>query len=148
MGHICICIAVLLIALTAGMFLLAKTKKDNLGIFYSVASWFVIVVSLGCLLCCGIRSVVSGCHGGSRCEKEIMINKGGDGMQCHKKMGDHHKMMRMEMRGNCCDMKEGCMNKEEMDCCMNKGGDMKMEDCCKKKKEMKCVKDTVIVKNK
>jgi hypothetical protein len=39
-------IAVLLLSLTAGTFLLAKTNKENLGVFYRVLAWFVIVLSI------------------------------------------------------------------------------------------------------
>jgi hypothetical protein len=148
MGHICVCIATLLLSLTAGMFLLAKTKKDSLGTFHSVISWFVIVLSLGCLLCCGMRAVMHGCCG-MREEREIMMNGGEEGMQmCRPGMGGPHRMMRMEMRGgNCCGMNKECIENEMMeDACMQKEGEMKMGECCKKK--MHCEKDSVIVKTK
>ena len=143
MGNACICIATLLLSLTGGMFLLAKAKKDSLGIFYNVVAWFIIVLALGTIFCCGIRCV-AGRACGSGHNKEMM-RKGGS---C--------KEERM-MQGCCC--KKMCMKKmmcEEMEeheadgkCMMGKmnmqGEEMKM-DCCKGKGKKECVKDSVVIK--
>ena len=44
-------ISLALIAVIAGMFLLAKTKKEGLGLFFKIVSWVVVVVSLIVFLC-------------------------------------------------------------------------------------------------
>jgi len=51
-------IAVLLLSVTAGTFLLAKTKKEELGIFYRVIAWFVIVFSLLMIFCSALHCIV------------------------------------------------------------------------------------------
>ena len=69
-----IAIALLLLSLTGGMFLLYKTQKESLGGFFKVIAWLVIVVSLGSMVCCGLRCVMHGCmqreecRGMERCE--------------------------------------------------------------------------------
>jgi hypothetical protein len=143
MGNHCICIATLLLSLTGGMFLLAKTKKDVLGTFFNVVSWFIIVVSLLAMICCGIRCVAGKyCDNRAQCGSHEMMGKGGDGYggmgtECHQNMnmGMHHGM-------GCC-QQEGCaMNK--MSCGHNE--DMGMNCCKMEKGKMECVKDSVVIK--
>ena len=55
MGHTCIGIAALLLSLTGGMFLLAKTRKEALGLFYKLVAWFIIVLSFGLICCCTLH---------------------------------------------------------------------------------------------
>ena len=129
MGNACICIATLLLSLTGGMFLLAKAKKDSLGIFYNVVAWFIIVLALGTILCCGIRCVAGKRCCGDRHHKEMMHG-------CCKEICTKHRMGE--------EMKE---NESDGKCMMGKmnmqGEEMKME-CCKGKKV--CVKDSVVIK--
>ena len=54
--------ALLLLSLTGGAFLLAKVKKEALGIFYQVIAWFVISASLLMLFVTLIMGICGGCH--------------------------------------------------------------------------------------
>jgi hypothetical protein len=54
---ILISVSLTLIALTGGTFLLAKAKKDGLGIYYKFMAWFVIIASILTLLCCGMMAM-------------------------------------------------------------------------------------------
>jgi hypothetical protein len=47
-----------LIAFTGGMFLLAKTKKELLGVFFKIASYFIICVSLLLILCTAFHGII------------------------------------------------------------------------------------------
>ena len=139
-----ISIAVMLLALTGGMFLLAKTQKDGLNVFFKVMSWFVIVLSLGAILCCGIRCVARGCgkkEGG--CHKEMMMrgeceNDGGCGMHRSKMI-----MRKCMMEG--VENGDGECKKDGM--CKH-GGEGEMGGCSigMSKCEKRIVKDTVIIK--
>lgn len=142
MTHICISVATLLIALTSGMFLLAKTKKDNLGTFHNIIAWFVIVLSITCLAYCGIRIITGAGHNMHK-EKEIIIN--GMGGTEHMMRMNHGKHNMMEIEEDCCKMKnrEGQCNNIEMNCCKTK---MNKEDDCRKNKKIECKKDSVIIK--
>src|SRR5437868_1107335 len=62
MGPMCLCPALLLLSLTGGMFLLAKTKKDNLGIFFKGISWLVITVSLASMAFLAVACLAHGCR--------------------------------------------------------------------------------------
>ena len=145
-------IGLLLIALVGGMFLLAKSDKDTLGIFYKVVAWFVIVLATLCLLCCGMRCAMGrcgmnnsmNCHGmmmgGGMCEDEggmCKMNK-----RICIKMDDDDEDGGCEMKGGKCDME--CMEHCKMmgkDCCKEGKGECKMNG---EKMEMK--KDTVVIK--
>src|ERR1051325_10953212 len=90
-----ICIGLLLLALSSGMFLLNKTQKDNLGGFFRFVSWFIIVASFLGMIHCALRCCMwhNECREMERCEgmgecsmgmhggmnKRIMIFKGGEG---------------------------------------------------------------------
>src|SRR5579872_2415529 len=100
-----------LLAIVAGMILLAMTKKDNLGNLYKYVSWFVIVMGALLFLCCGA-------HCAKRCmrcgEKRMMMKEcrmmdddDDDGyMMGHMggMMGGHRGMggCGMMMGGGCC----------------------------------------------
>ena len=112
---ILISIALSLLALVAGMYLLDKTKKEGLGKFFSFISWLVIVVAILTLLCSLAR-------GGMKMRRHHMEER----MECHRgmmgggdccmPMGGHKGMMREDcfdekmggdkMRGHCGDMEE------------------------------------------
>ena len=53
---ILIAVGLSLIALAAGMFLLAKTKRENLGMFYSVISFFIIAATFVVLACTALHA--------------------------------------------------------------------------------------------
>lgn len=132
-----ICIALLLLSLSAGMWLLYKTQKESLNTFFKVVAWFVIVVSLCSMICCGMRCLMHGCMSrGGNC---------GGASQC-------------EMGGGGCDMRgDGCMKEKRI--VMFRGGEDGCEKgekgCCKEGKsecegeeeEESCGgKDSVVVK--
>lgn len=156
-----IAIALLLLSLTAGMFLLYKTQKENLNAFFKVVSWFIIIVSFCSMICCTLRCVLHGCRKGEEC-REMEGCERGMGMG-HGGCNRHMMMFRSERGGECEMMEKGCC-KEKMEC-----GEGKEEceegkmDCCKKggehecamggekkcdMKDMKMEKDTVVVKKK
>ena len=59
-----------LLAATAGMFLLAKTKAENLGTFFKIISYAIVGIGLGVALCtatCAICDMVcKGCNKGTK----------------------------------------------------------------------------------
>src|SRR5437016_13932943 len=92
-------IAFTLFAIVAGMYLLAKTKAENLGRFYSIVAWLVIVVAGFSLLCqLGRGALQMACRTGICPSSENCM----PGM--YKKM----------MMGGCCTKSE-CYERDE--CC-------------------------------
>jgi len=116
-----ISIALLLLSLTAGMWLLYKTKKETLGTLFKVAGWFVVVVSLLAMLCCGLRCI-------SQCKSKKECSGVG---QCGSSRG--------------AECGSGyCMKSMRFDCT-----GMTKKECCKGEKEQgdkKMEKDSVVVK--
>ena len=154
-----VAIALLLLSLTGGMWLLYKTQKENLNAFFKVIAWLVIVVSLGSMICCGLRCCMRSCMMKEECRMERMngedcgmgMNQCGMMKSCSmgKGMNQCHPMM--NSGGGCCNM----------DCCKMKGGMQCEEDdddddgaCDIKKDDGKCPmkmsmkKDSVVVKKK
>ena len=129
--------AMLLLALTGGMFLLAKSNKDNLGIFYKIVSWFVIVAAMLALVCCTLHCVMGNCAmKDEKCNKEMMMWRGGN---CEDgKMEKCHEMKMCRDDDN--DETEEMGEAGKAKCCkpMGDGKD------CPMKKEMK--KDSVVIK--
>ena len=164
-----IAIALLLLSLTGGMFLLYKTRKESLGTFFKIVAWFIIVVSICSMICCSMLCMLRHCK--QKCEKteKCEMGSGGcenDGEECG--MGNHGRFKRImifkdadgecQMMGKkgCCkehmeggEEKEGCGDEKEMSCC-KKGGahecGMEGEKKCDMKTEIK--KDSVVVKKK
>lgn len=129
-----ICIALVLMALTGGMFLLAKTNKDNLGAFFKVISWAVIVISILALVCClcccmmgrcGMRGGHCGSYGGG-CEMQQHCGPGGMEKRMIIMRGGHGGCEEMES----CEAEAGCGEGMQGECCKGK-----KEDCCKMKGE-------------
>lgn len=108
-------LAISLLTILAGILLLAKFKKEDLGKFFSYAAWFFIVV--GFLLFAGFIAggVCKATHHGNwwqpNCNYEMMMKncnhdmmgdkdcpKGMDKMECHKDMDSRHH----------CNMRENC----------------------------------------
>lgn len=119
-----ISIALMLISLTAGMWLLYKTKKESLGTLFKLVGWFIVIVSLGCIICCGIRCVL--------CKKQTCGTEqcGMGGKECSS-----GKTMHCKMKGEeCCSEGRG----EEMACC-----EQEREGC---ETEIEVKKDTIIEK--
>lgn len=114
-----IAVALSLLALTGGLFLLAKTNKDSLGMAFKLVSWIVILFSFLVFLC----SVVQGFQKMFR-HHDHMENCGKEMMNCH----EHGGMMGKD----CCKM--------GMDNCEHVGG---MKDCDMQKYD----NDTVITES-
>lgn len=120
-------VAFTLIALIAGMYLLAKSKAENLGKFFTLVSYFIVIVAFLSLLCqmgrgtmmmacsTGICPPSEKCMPGMTMHKEIMMRSGDGEEEC------------FESRSHCGGMSHCCAMHHE-DCC--KGGDGK--DGCMK----------------
>jgi len=161
-----IAIALLLLSLTAGTWLLYKTQKESLGAIFKIIAWFVIVISIGSMVCCGMRCMMHCCKAKSECSKDekCEMNKSECNMESehcrmgHRGMGERIIIIKgdedgeCEMgRGECRDKMECSEGKEEceggkMDC-SKMGGDHKCamgEKKCDMKGMMK--KDSVVKK--
>ncbi|CAN5572824.1 hypothetical protein BH10BAC1_BH10BAC1_12960 [soil metagenome] len=114
-----------LLVIIAGMFLLAKTQKENLSNLFKYVSYFVILSGFLMLFGGGLLFVAKKCmqHVEARTE-----------MDCHK----HNKHKKACSRMNMCEQGEGemciekriVMNGEEMKEECEKNG---AKDCCKNK---------------
>lgn len=125
MGQNLISIAVLLLSLTAGTFLLYKTKKEGLGIFYKVVAWFVIAFSMLLIFCCAVCCIAqrecrmeNNCNQGEMRGHSGMMRGGEDNENCFfrnkhhkgdmedeeddKDMGKHHRGEGKDHEGDCC----------------------------------------------
>jgi hypothetical protein len=152
-----IAIALLLLSLTAGMFLLYKTQKENLNTFFKVISWFIIVASFCSMICCTMRCVMHGCSMRQECREMEACGPGGESMEeCHGGFNKRVMIFHGEGDGGCQRMR-GCCN-EKMEC---GEGHTECEEgktecsegekkCCDKDKKcemkMEMKKDTVIIK--
>jgi hypothetical protein len=105
-----------LVALAAGMFLLAQSMKDNLNIFFKVVSYFIIVASFLSMACIGIHGAVRmySMHnkqpGEMRMgEMRMMGGPWGGGMRFHHGMRDEyfHDGMKKDSDGHDGAMHEG-----------------------------------------
>jgi hypothetical protein len=99
MGQNLISIAVLLLSLTAGTFLLYKTKTEDLGVFFKVVSWFVIVFSMLLIFCCSVCCIAqracrmeNNCNQGEmRGHSGMMMMRGGEDNENCSFRKKHHK---------------------------------------------------------
>src|ERR1035437_9419608 len=98
MGQNLISIAILLLSLTAGTFLLYKTKKEDLGIFYKVVAWFVIVFSMLLIFCCAVCCIAhrecrmeNNCNQGEMRGHSGMMMRGGEDNENCSFRKKHHK---------------------------------------------------------
>lgn len=108
---ILISIALSLLALVAGMYLLDKTKKEGLGKFFKFISWLVIVASMLILLCALTRGVWR--------------------MSCRNSMGNSMEMCRPGMMGDdCCMPMRGHKGMTREECCDEMMGGDKMRSHC------------------
>jgi len=136
-----------LLVIVAGMFLLAKTQKDNLSNFFKYVSYFVILVGFlnlfGGTACMLIHKCMKHCAAQCKehCEKPGRGKHGHMGMGHGEDMMMEKKMMMMHGHGDCCRGEEKCM---EMEKGCPEAGMMHEGACCKEKMIMK--KDTVIIK--
>src|SRR4051812_43753689 len=61
-------VSLCLISLASGMFLLGKTNKDNLSLFFRVISYFIIVVSFLTLACTAMQGAMHA-YGRAHCHR-------------------------------------------------------------------------------
>src|ERR1039457_2278780 len=100
-----ISIALILLSLTAGVWFLHKTQKENLSILYKVAAWFVIIVALLNMACCGMRCMMHCGNGRGECRMERGMRGGeyerGGEERCGMRRGNCDRIM----RGGDCEMR-------------------------------------------
>lgn len=110
-----------LIALAAGMLLMAQTNKENLGIFFKIVSYFIIISSLLNLACTALSCTVK------FYSKHHFHGEMVHGKSWKNDMGDHHGMGKYDhgKSMSCCDRDCCYMNCCEKDYsnrgCMNPG---------------------------
>jgi hypothetical protein len=75
---ITVSVGVTLLALAAGMFLLAKAAKDNLSLIYKIAAWFIIIAGILNLGCSALHCMMNmyGKHMHYEMMMEKKMNKG------------------------------------------------------------------------
>lgn len=116
-----------------GLFLLAKSQKENLGKLYSVSAYIVITVSTLIIIFAIAIGILCCCHGKQGCgDGGCMKNK--SEMGCKK--GDANcKSMKGSCKsdGNCSASMSGCSSK--MESCKMGGS---AEGCCKGGGSMSC----------
>ena len=104
--HGLVVISFILIAIVAGMFLLAKTKKEELGLFFKVVSYIVIAVGFAALICLAVRCFCGTCHNGSKsCTKSEQCYRS---EQCHKGSKKCKSVKQCNNKKKCCASKEKC----------------------------------------
>jgi len=115
--------ALTLLAIVAGMMLLAQTKRENLGNMYKYVSWFIIVCGFLSILAIGAKCAMKCCP---MMREHRMMMREGRMMDCRMghmggcgMMSGHRGMMGGcgMMNNGCCEgMNEGCCNQGMMDC--------------------------------
>jgi len=123
--------ALSLLAIVAGMMLLAHTRKDSLGNMFKYVSWFVIV--------CGFLSILGICaQGAMKCcpmmrEHRMMMREGrmmDGGMDGYGMMRGHRGMMGHMGGGGCGMMNNDCCGGMEGGCNEGMmGGHEDMSEC-------------------
>jgi hypothetical protein len=138
-------IALSILALAAGAYLLIQVKNLGLGFIYKLLSWLVVLLALGFILCGVARAGmhmrhVRQCHAEGRC---------GMGMGCGQDACPYMHQSSCSMHGGSCSMgqsgcseqKECCAEKKECcakgseegkSACCTKGAEKEMSACCKK----------------
>jgi hypothetical protein len=102
---------VALLALAAGVFLLAKATRDNLGPIYKIVAWFIIIASIvnagfnamNCMFKFYHKHMMMGHE--MRMDHEMKMNK----MFMHYKMWPNSGTCRESCEGQCC-------REDAMDC--------------------------------
>lgn len=123
--NIYLSIAFTLLAGVAGMYLLAKTRAEQLGKIFSIFSYLVILVALLSLVCqLGRAACWMACSSGI-CEPSE---------NCMPGMMMHKRIMMHGMSGDC-KMNSGCDGMEE--CCSSEKCGEGMRECRMECKDMK-----------
>lgn len=125
-------LAVSLLAILAGTLLLAKTKKEELGKFFSYISWFFLVVGfilfIG-FIAGGICKMSHGCKPGQSGYHHGMMMQG-----CKPGMQDG-KCCSPDMGTGSCEKSENCMeNDSTMKSCPERSKADTSKMCCPKSK--------------
>lgn len=148
-----IALSLALLAIVAGMMLMAQTKRETLGSFFKFVSWFVVIVGFLGIICLGVHCIVMRCHHGCMMGKERMGMMDMRGGRC---MDSRMNSCCNMSTGSCCGGMMGCrdgMMKGCNDGMMMKGGNDGMMGSCRDMKgdsncHMKIKKDSVIIKKK
>lgn len=108
-----------LLVITGGMFLLAKTQKENLGNLFKYVSYFIIIagfLALACTVARGVKRKIMGRQHMERCmPMQMNCMQGGMGMGCCNQMMmsgggcNHHGIL----GGGCGSMRKGCKHEME-----------------------------------
>ena len=142
-----ISIALTLLAFVAGVWFLHKTQKENLGMLFKVAAWFVIITAVLNMACCGMRCMR---HGG-REREECRMERHGDG-ECERgERGECGEREKCSMGGdyysihaeNCWLGDKSCKTECEED---EDDGDGDSKCCDKEREECKIIKKDTVVK--
>lgn len=121
-----VAIALSILALAAGVYLLSYVKQYSLGGLYRNLSWLVILLALG-FIACGVARGVMHARCAGHCESSAKCTYK-DGTACpYSKDGKCMKDM-----GECTMRKDCCAAK--MECC-TKDAEGAQSDCCKKMKD-------------
>lgn len=66
-----------LLTIVAGLYLLAKTRKDGLGLFYKIVAYIVVIVGILSFVCASFQSVCKmRCgYGYAKCSENIRCGK-------------------------------------------------------------------------
>jgi hypothetical protein len=125
-----ISIPLVLLAILAALFFLAKVKTENLGAFFKWSGYLVLIAAVGLLMCLMLKGARKMKHRMSGADKECMymekgMNGGKGKMGACTGMGDCTGMNKMNCgHGKGMGMKE-CAGMDMMDCGHGKGMDMK-----------------------
>ena len=125
-----ISLSLALLVIIAGMNLLAKNAKENLGSIYKYISYFVIVVGFLSIICIGARCMMRCCNSNhGRC---------GTSQPCEeeREYGYRKHCMSGEEKGGCdeMDVEKRCLRMRKMHCC----GKMMGNDSTMGKNKMEC----------
>jgi predicted membrane protein len=117
---ISISIGMSLIALSTGMFLLAKTNRDSLSLFFKIISYFIIVASflnIGCaIIYGGIHSIYKHYHHQMKMNSHFMGNNWKHEM--NKNNCNEENCLMKDDRNFI--MKEKSSKEDAVDSCLNK----------------------------
>lgn len=102
-----------LLAILAGTLLLAKTRKEELGKFFTFVSWFFVVV--GFILFIGVicKETNRSKMGHPCCQQEMMMKGCPHGMHQGSCMHEG-KCCAAEMEKGCSDKKDHCMKSDSI----------------------------------
>lgn len=117
-----IALGLALLAIVGGMFLLARTQKENLGILFRYVSYFVIIMGFLSILGIGVKGIMRRIHARDRNQmmmsQQFRMNRYGGGNHIMNGMGRWNRMNGCceDMTGACCG-DGGCCDNRMTGCC-------------------------------